>query len=188
MPTPRRSRATLLLAALFVVPACSSGRAAATSTTGTGGSGPDAGAGGSAPPPGDAGPSDAPASDDAASDASPRDAGPHDAAAITGKKGVGLGPGAGATQLLELGVDWYYDWSTTSGTATQVPFVPLIFSPGDDTKPISGPIVLGFNEPEAYAAAHGRHRARKPLARAAPDDQRGRPVIRFQRPRHSGGA
>jgi hypothetical protein len=65
------------------------------------------------------------------------------------KKGVGLSEklGFGAPQLALLKVGWYYDWHTEP-VASPVPFVPMIFSPKKVGAPVSGGVVLGFNEPD----------------------------------------
>lgn len=72
------------------------------------------------------------------------------------KKGVGLTRQFCGSQLAELGVSWYYNWSPFSHINEPkenifVDFVPMIFSGkhGCDEISLEGsPVVLGFNEPD----------------------------------------
>jgi hypothetical protein len=69
----------------------------------------------------------------------------------SGKRGIGLteSSGADATVLRELKVHWYYNWSAQTQLKTEVPFVPMAFSPkrlSDISKGLE--FVLGFNEPD----------------------------------------
>ena len=63
------------------------------------------------------------------------------------KKGIGLAEseGFGDSQLQDLNVAWYYNWSLQSQIKTHVPFVPMAFSiasiaklprPARETRPL----------------------------------------------------
>jgi hypothetical protein len=53
-----------------------------------------------------------------------------------------------------LGVQWYYNWSSTSTIQSDATFVPMIFSPKHVDEQVSGPEVMGFNEPDKAAQAN----------------------------------
>jgi len=69
---------------------------------------------------------------------------------LSPKKGVGLAErhGLGAAQLEALGVAWYYNWGSETKLQTAAEFVPMIFSVRRLDNPVTGAIVLGYNEPD----------------------------------------
>jgi hypothetical protein len=70
--------------------------------------------------------------------------------AVSPKKGVGLAErhGLGAAQVEALGVAWYYNWGSETKLQTEAEFVPMIFSVRRLDNPVTGGIVLGYNEPD----------------------------------------
>ncbi len=65
-------------------------------------------------------------------------------------------PGRGS-DMATVGYEWYYNWSWTSGFATNVPFVPMAYNAAAMTNGVPASIMggssddflLGFNEPDS---------------------------------------
>lgn len=71
-------------------------------------------------------------------------------AGAVAKKGIGLAErhGMGLKQLMELKAGWYYNWGSETKLKADVAFVPMIFSLKRIEAPITGDVVLGYNEPD----------------------------------------